>query len=134
MSLELIKWTHDLATGIDWQDKDHRALLNYLLKLHQAIEERKAGREVVKTLDFLDQFVKIHFSREEKYMQDFAYPEIKRHKKEHKYFINRLNKLRGMITHTRKLILAVRLHQDLSSWVVNHIKVSDKKLGRFLQS
>jgi hemerythrin-like metal-binding protein len=134
MELPFIEWSQELATGIDWQDKQHQTLLSSFLKLHQAIKGRKSRKQVANTLEFLEKYVEIHFSREEKHMQQTGYPDLKRHLKEHTYFINRLTKLRAMTTDTKKLVLGIRLHKDLYTWIINHIKVSDKKLAEHLRT
>ncbi|MDH5525035.1 MAG: bacteriohemerythrin [Desulfobulbaceae bacterium] len=132
MDLPFIEWSPELATGIDWQDKQHQALLSSFFKLHQAIEGRKSRKQVANTLEFLEKYVEIHFAEEEKQMRQSGYPDLERHVKEHSYFTNRLDKLRAMTTDTKKLLLGIRLHQDLYTWIINHIKVSDKKLAEHL--
>lgn len=134
MELPVIEWSQDLATGIDWQDKQHQTLLSSFFKLHQALEGRKSRKQVVNTLEFLEKYVEIHFSQEEKQMHKTDYPDVERHIKEHTSFTNRLNKLRAMTTDTQKMVLGIRLHRDLHTWIINHIKVSDRKLAEHLLS
>ena len=134
MELPFIEWSQELATGIDWQDKQHQTLLSSFLKLHQAIKERKSRKQVANTLEFLEKYVEIHFSQEEKHMRQTSYPDLERHLKEHTYFINRINKLCAMTTDSKKRVLGIRLHKDLYTWIFNHIKVSDKKLAEHLRT
>ena len=133
MAVTLVDWSRELETGLAWQDEQHRELFDRLVALHKAIEQRQSREIVSQTLDFLDDYVEIHFGQEEELMQRFSYPELKQHLVEHEEFRAMLVMLHRFMTRTRKLVLAAKIRTELNQWFLKHIRTTDKRLGAFLQ-
>jgi len=82
----LLQWDKSLNIGIKGIDHQHQKLLEKLNAFLDSITLGKGVDEVSSTIKFLELYVKIHFSTEEKYMEKYSYPGLESHKKLHHYF------------------------------------------------
>ena len=71
-----------------------------------------------------------HFKTEEKYFDQFGYPETDSHKQEHSDFVKKVGEFKDDFE-TGKLGLSIPVMNFLSDWLRTHIKGSDKKYGPF---
>ncbi|MER2510907.1 MAG: bacteriohemerythrin [Nitrosomonas ureae] len=120
--MSLINWTHDLDTGIEWIDAQHKQIVNYINDLDdvkQAGEKAKVGE----VMDGLIQYTVNHFSEEEKMMERAGYNLIDAHKGIHKRFIEKVNNIHNrykMGNETTEELLNL-----LETWLFTHIRVND---------
>ncbi|MBF0333635.1 MAG: hemerythrin family protein [Alphaproteobacteria bacterium] len=114
-----------MATGHPEIDEDHKRLLLLLQELQSAHEDKKP--EIVgDALRRLEEYTRVHFSREEKMMTTFNYPDIARHKREHAAFITKLSVVKGNIgDHIADL---ERIVTFLFDWLVKHINTVDRAM------
>ncbi len=56
----------------------------------------------------------------------YAYPESEQHKVEHSKFIKKLNSLKSNFN-KGKITISLEILNFLKDWLLNHIKISDKK-------
>ncbi|KJU81990.1 hemerythrin-like, metal-binding domain protein [Candidatus Magnetobacterium bavaricum] len=111
----------------------HIELMDKLCILHESISENREINQIEDTFGFLDHYTKSHFAIEERYMADHKYPQYQLHKQQHEKFINDLTILKTDFS-TRNKLASFALCFDLNTWFVDHINVSDKKLGEFLKN
>lgn len=132
MTKKIIDWSDELATGIVWQDFQHAELIAHINRLQQAIISRKAQAELWRMLEFLENYTENHFGMEERYMEVVRDPTLREHARAHQQFRNNLSELREFDGAGAQLT-AASLCYDLYEWVANHIRTTDKALGRLLQ-
>ena len=89
----MFEWTERWSVGVDTIDAQHRELFAAINSLLRE-EEKPAARDVVKVLDYLEDYVNNHFGLEEIYMHRLSYPGFPFHKGEHVAFINDFYDLR----------------------------------------
>lgn len=130
-----MKWTPDLATGFADIDNQHKELIIRLNALFAAMSKGAGKVEVAKTIDFLGDYVVIHFANEEKYMVQHNYPEASLHKVEHKKLLADFTKFKKEFEEKgASATLVVHTQKFLTDWLINHIKKVDTKLGAFLKT
>jgi hemerythrin len=84
----------------------------------------------IKTLRKAVEYAQIHFSTEEKYMQQVNYPDFDAHKKEHEAFVSEVVKqLKSFEENRNDPVVLVGFLKD---WLFTHIAVSDKKYSPYL--
>ncbi|MHC4648653.1 MAG: bacteriohemerythrin [Planctomycetota bacterium] len=128
-----IKWDDSLSVGIDLIDEQHKMLIQRLCDLSRAIEMTQGPAEIARTLDFMIDYTDFHFSTEEKHMTEYNYPGFNEQKAQHDQF-------KGLLKHlvedfeeegaTRALATSINVF--LANWLVNHIKGTDVRFGKFL--
>jgi hemerythrin len=110
-------WNEDLATGIEKVDNQHKEIFKQLNLL----------------LDAMDKGT--HFSEEENYMVEHSYEGFHAQRAEHSQFIHDFYRLKKELLQCgTTLHLVVKTEQTLGNWLMNHIKVEDKKMALALKN
>lgn len=129
-----IQWTNNLSVGIEKIDAQHKELFNTINNLLDAMSQGKGKEEVGKVFDFLEDYIRGHFTTEEKYMTQFDYPDYSHHVKQHIEFIKKFNDLKTIFkTATAGINVVISTSSLLGDWWRNHINNVDKDLGIFLK-
>lgn len=119
-----IEWSQELTSDVVWIDNQHKKLIERINKLAGAILRGKGGAEVGTTLNFLEEYVKYHFSTEDKYMLQSNFPDYVSHKEQHTNFMKDIVNFKeryikeGVTSH-----LVDHVQTELADWYLNHIKV-----------
>ncbi|MDQ5987662.1 MAG: Bacteriohemerythrin [Syntrophus sp. SKADARSKE-3] len=128
--MSLIKWSSDLSVNVVEIDRQHQALVGMINELNDAMSDKKATDVLGKIIDNLINYAANHFAQEERYFDQFKYPDTARHKAEHREFVKKVNDFHESFK-KGKLFLSVGVMNFLRDWLVNHIKGTDKKYSRF---
>lgn len=129
-----LTWKKNMETGIDWQDAQHKELFERINRLLEAMAQSKGKEEILNLVNFLDSYVVIHFSAEEKVMRSHHYREFSSHIEEHNKFKKDLAGIKQEIENGVKLVSIIKTQQKTVDWLIHHIGRSDKKLGDFIKS
>jgi hemerythrin len=130
-----LQWTREFSVGVDEIDSHHKELFNRINNLDSAMKQGRAKEEVIRLIEFLDEYAIIHFGTEEKYMTDHGYPGYALHKSKHDWFKKEFADIRAKLDAggvTPDLI--VLSNNLLITWFSNHIRTIDMLLGSFLKS
>ncbi|ABZ84510.1 hemerythrin family protein [Heliomicrobium modesticaldum Ice1] len=128
-----VEWTDELSIGIGIIDDQHMKLVERVNAFVDAVECRD-DRKIEETVNYLIGYTIQHFGAEELIMLRNGYDDFKKHREEHNWFIK-------MVYDVNKELLDKGLSQErldqvrelLVSWIVNHIKVSDKRIGEVIR-
>jgi hemerythrin len=130
-----VQWTPDLAVGHELIDQQHQELFRRFGELLDACSQQKGQEKVIELLDFLDRYIKTHFSAEEALMVRYAYPDYPEHKEQHNYFVRKIDKLReDLQTAGPSASLVVSTNKTVLRWLIEHIRRTDSQLGSFLKT
>ena len=130
-----MQWTMDLATGVAEIDNQHKEIFNRFDRLFDACSEGKGKEEVLRLLLFLQEYVKEHFSAEERLQLRSAYPEYAEHKAQHAGFNAEVERLaREFAAEGATLPLVIKTNKTLSSWLLQHISRTDMAFAEYLRS
>ncbi|MBF0352203.1 MAG: hemerythrin family protein, partial [SAR324 cluster bacterium] len=130
-----IEWTKDLEVGVVMIDQQHQELFRRVNKLMRAIQIEDSTETVPEMLDFLEEYVIIHFHAEEKLMMDTGYPHYYRHKQEHTQFIKVFRQLTELYENKQKgLFFLFHLQNHVIEWLVYHVAGEDRTLGRWYKN
>jgi hemerythrin len=128
-------WNDNLASGSSEIDTQHKELFKRIESLLAAFDKKDSGREeVAKIIQYLSDYVVFHFGNEENYMAKYAYSSTSAHKAQHEQFVKNFLKLKDRILMEGiNGQLAEETKELCVSWLINHIKYSDRALGLFLK-
>lgn len=130
--MAFIDWSDkDFSVGIVEIDDQHKQLVNLINELHSSMMARKAKEILGEVIDELIEYTAYHFSTEEKYFDQYGYEETDAHKKIHKDFVNEVLKFQKDVQ-SNKLFVSSKILNFLKNWLLNHIKVTDKKYMAFM--
>ncbi len=129
-----LTWTPDLSVGIEAIDKQHKELFKRVNDLLAASSQGKGKDEIGNVVKFLESYVVFHFSAEERYMAQHAYPALAAHKQEHAKFLKDFATLKGELqVQGVSAAMVVRMHTWLGDWLKNHIGKVDKAIGAYMK-
>jgi hemerythrin len=129
-----ISWREELSLGVDQIDNQHKELLARFDMLLTACKQGKGGEEVLYLLNFLDEYVVVHFGDEEKLQKQSRFPDYESHRLEHQSFIDKLADLKKRIADEGVQIdLVLDTNKLLLDWLIRHISIRDKAVGKHLR-
>jgi hemerythrin len=131
------EWSEDLSIGIEPIDSQHKELFRRIAALRAGLRSGQGRSALLETLDFLAEYVDVHFSSEEKYMQRYDYPNTFTHRQAHEKFIREIadyKKEMKSLDAANEItsFLGIAVERRLADWLKDHIGVMDKKLGTYL--
>jgi hemerythrin len=129
----IVEWDSRYTIGIPIIDTQHKKLIDMANRLYMACRGGDAAakaffREIVhEAVDY----VRFHFSTEEKILERISYPDIAPHKKQHEDFVKEIIRQVQSFEEGKKFVpnLFVRYLRD---WVLTHIAVSDRQYSDYL--
>jgi len=139
---EKFVWTPKMSVYETKIDNQHKKLLDKFNELVKKISFGGNINIIRGVIDFLEKYVKEHFSYEEKYMEKHKYPDLEKHKKIHIWFVEFLIKFKQEFESIYKSKtpssgdikkLSEKAKKFLGEWLVNHIMVEDHKYYEYIQ-
>ena len=128
----LVEWTPDLPTGIELIDSQHKMLCIYINALHRASLEGNQAT-IMDLVGCLKAYAATHFSTEEQYFCHSDYPEKDKHVKIHQHFVSQVDDIEKRLA-SGKSKADSELLQFLKDWLLNHIKVTDQRYVKYVQT
>jgi hemerythrin len=130
-----VVWDERYTTGIQLFDDQHRELIGFTDELFRSCQagDVQASAAFKKTAHAAVDYVKRHFSAEEKMFENIGYPLAAEHKKQHESFIKRV--LEGVQQFEGgKTFVPLAFARFLREWILTHIAVHDKQYAEFIQN
>jgi hemerythrin len=128
-----LEWTAALVTGIDEIDEQHQELFRCVARVRGAASADDRT-EIDRTLAFLREYVDFHFQAEERFMAAQRFPDLPRHREEHRSMMEAVLEIEA--DHHRQGSGAdslARVERFLSDWLRTHIGVTDVAMARFVR-
>jgi hemerythrin len=129
-----LQWKPSLAVGDERIDAQHQELFRRAERLITALRGNDRS-EVEQMVGFLADYVNEHFSAEERLMTEAGYPELAAHRTAHEKFKNEYAALMADF-HEKgpTALVAITLHNWLSSWLKKHLTGADLEMARWLRA
>lgn len=124
-----IEFNENMATGVKEIDEQHQLLIRLINFLRDSIDSNKGEKVIRATIERMGFYASYHFKTEENLMDEYQYPDSSEEISEHKMFINKTN---TWLENENCSDLEVL--DFLRDWLHNHILITDKKLGAYLNS
>jgi len=121
---ELI-WNEGMSVGIDAIDDDHKQIIAILAKLTSAHGEQISNQAIEDIFSELEQYVLLHFTREEALLEKIGYKNLIDHKASHQKFVEQLPALKHQWITEDNLACSERISTFLHHWIVGHILEED---------
>ncbi|MCE1226477.1 MAG: bacteriohemerythrin [Geobacteraceae bacterium] len=130
-----ISWRTELEIGITEIDEQHKHLVESFNVFLRACRDGKGSSELLRLMEFLDEYVIKHFNAEEKLQVKLAYPDHESHRLQHLGFIKRIQELKNQLMPEvpPEINQVISTNSMLLDWLVKHISGSDKQFGRYLE-
>jgi hemerythrin len=135
MGDHFVVWDERYTTGIQLLDDQHKELIRFTDELFSncSAGDVRANEAFKKTAHAAVEYVKKHFSAEEKIFENIKYPLAAEHKKQHGAFVKRV------LEDVQKFedggnFVPLAFARFLREWILTHIAVHDKQYADFIQN
>ena len=132
---DFMEWDNQLTLGIPLIDRQHKRLLqltnNLYLTYLQNNETTKP--DLIESAREIVDYLRYHFTNEEKLMFLFDFPDYSEHKREHESSITEI------MSHIQKFssgsyLVPYRFVRFFREWIFSHIDMFDRKVAKFVLS
>jgi hemerythrin len=130
--MDLINWNDTYLVGIQPIDNQHQKLVEIINKVAKSIKLGNS-KESIQLIHELVSFIKTHFKFEEELMAKYNYNDYEHHRYEHEKLNDEIKVFYDDLQNGFQ-VLNSEIMYFLRNWLMDHILVKDKKLGKFLQS
>jgi hemerythrin len=130
----MIKWTPDLAVGIEEIDAQHQELFRRAERFLEGLAQ-PSRQDVGILLSYLRLYCVTHFGAEESWMRQVSYGGYDKHKAEHDGFIEKILELSR--EHERRGGPGLdpnKVGTWLARWLQEHVQGTDKAFAAFVLS
>ncbi len=127
--MPLIDWDDSYSVSVAEIDGQHKQLVAMINQLHQAMLTGQNKQALSGIISGLASYAGTHFALEEKYFEKFNYLGSAMHKFEHQNFVKKVKEFQTQFD-SGKAMLSLEVMDFLKNWLLNHIKVQDKKYSK----
>ena len=130
-----IAWDESLSTGHRAIDVQHKYLIDIINELAVAIEKGEGAMAVKTILNLLRFYTEWHFEREELCMERYNCPVAETNKRAHGHFLETFSRFESEYRQSGgSEDIAMGMYQELTDWLVRHIKGVDGNLADCVHS
>jgi hemerythrin-like metal-binding protein len=123
-----LEWDQNYSVGLNEIDEQHKKFISLINSLYDAMSVGQSKAVLDDLIRQLSEYAIYHFHLEEKYMQDFNYPEFEEHKKLHESFTQKIEQFKNEY-YSGKLLLSVEIITYMKDWLLHHILIADYKFS-----
>lgn len=124
----IIEWTAELVSGNKKIDNQHKALFEKTNKLYEAVDNGEEDA-ITNILEFLEEYVRVHFRDEEKFMKKARYQGLAEHKNIHtKFTIEVAKRIRDYKNLGYDVDTIRSTQKFISQWLYNHVLKVDLEM------
>jgi len=129
--MAIMIWNETYSVGVKELDEQHKILIQMINEMHYAMNNDSGQEAISATVEKMFDYMEVHFSTEERYLQQFNYLGLATHQKAHEEFRSKARDLRERVN-AGEFVLSFEIVQFLSDWLQNHILVTDMKYTSLL--
>jgi len=124
-----IKWDQTFSVHNKTIDTHHKHIVHMVNTLEAALHRKTEQTVIPKILSELADYIQYHFSYEEQMFLVTKYPDKEEHLKQHTEFQRYLKRIQT----NENAVTGEALLKFLTSWLLNHILQTDKRMVPFLK-
>jgi hemerythrin len=124
------EWKDEYSVGVEEINTQHKKIIGLINDLDAAVHAGNTKEDLDKIINDLNDYAKFHLATEEKYFDEFNYPDKEEHKKRHDTYVIKVTDFDDKIKKLDEngaIKLAFEMIDFLEDWWVNHILYEDKK-------
>ncbi|MDR2376020.1 MAG: hemerythrin family protein [Treponema sp.] len=131
----LVKWDDKYSVGIPLIDEQHKELIRLTNELYQGClaGDATAYDFFFNTIRKAMNYVKYHFSAEEKILENIKYPYLAEHKKQHEDFVLKMVEDVKSFQKGKKFV-PNNFVRFLKEWILSHIAIVDTQYAKYIIS
>ncbi|MFH1155224.1 MAG: hemerythrin family protein [Pseudomonadota bacterium] len=128
----IVDWNEKFSVDIPEIDELQKKMFKLLHVLLEMKDNKSDAKDCSNMIAEINEYSRYYFSKEEEYLRNCAYPEIKEHAREHRHFIKSTISLRRQVVDDKNTLSSESIVQ-LMTWLENHILNSDLMYVPFMR-
>jgi len=130
--IEKVDWDPKYSVGIEEIDNHQKKMFELFNQLIEMKKSKVDTKECVNMISVINEYSKLYFSTEEKYLRQKGYPEFGDHSRAHRQFTKSSISLRREIAEDIGN-LTYDVITEFREWLINHIVTMDALYVPFLR-
>jgi len=130
--IEKIEWEPKYSVDIEEIDAHQKKMFELFNQLIDMKRSKTESKECINMISVINEYSKLYFSTEEKYLKKKGYPDFGAHSKIHRKFTKCSISLRREISEDIEN-LTDDVIRELRDWLINHILTLDSRYKPFLR-
>ena len=131
MRKSFVVWEDRFCIGVETVDNQHKGLFAMTNDLHEACMGTGATERFKDVLQKTVSYIGVHFSTEEKIMQETKDPNYEEHQHQHDFFVKKVIEEAARLEEGGTDAPEIFMN-FLRDWISNHVTVTDKKIGQHI--
>lgn len=132
--MEFIAWRDAYNLGDNLIDAHHRTFFEMARDLVEMNQTNVQKLDVSEVLQFLTEYIAMHFNAEEQLMENIGYTQLAEHKVVHEAFTQRVVELTQQLQQDPSSITLKDLLSVAQKWFLEHILDEDMKIRDWIKS
>ena len=132
MVLKKMEWNPKYSVDIKEIDMHQKKMFELFNRLIDIKESKSDAKAYINMISEINDYSKLYFGTEEKYLKKEGYPDFTSHSKAHRQFIKSFISLRREISEDIEN-LSDDVINELINWLINHIVTFDSCYVPFLR-
>lgn len=130
--MQTLVWDSKFSVHVDEMDRQHQVWFQCINDLIEAISSQQGVSALDRVFPEVIRYTEYHFQEEEGFLEKSGYPDLERHRLEHRRFEERMRELyRAYKEEDAPISLAVL--EQLVNWLKDHILGTDMRYGEFVK-
>ena len=129
--MAVLTWNHACPVGVRAMDDQHGILMDTMNELRLAVVRGLGREQVGEVLDRLIEFTRMHFSSEERLMEQYLFPGRAEHRAEHQHILAQILQSSHRVQHGEQMQMRPLLC-FLREAYAEHIEGMDREYGPWL--
>jgi hemerythrin len=126
-----LTWNHACTIGVTAMDDQHAVLMDTLNDLRLALVQGSSREQISEGLHRLVDFTRLHFSSEERLLEQSGYPDLIEHRRAHQRLLSQIE-VAARSTQVNNELHARSLLVFLRDWYMGHVENLDSQYGTWL--
>lgn len=124
--ISTFKWDEKYSVEHSLIDGQHKELFRLIADFYDKIYHKSNQEVISEVIKRLEDYVVLHFSSEEKLMEEANYDKLEEHKKLHREFMEKVSDFRKRHNEGR-LLLSLEVSNFIKDWITKHIMETDQQ-------
>jgi hemerythrin len=130
--MSVIVWKPEFSVNIKVIDDQHKALIDTINTLYDAMSEGRGGTVLSQIFNNLAEYTSDHFATEENIMVRFSYPDYEEHASEHSICAAKVSEFKRRYD-KGEYSMSIELVTFLVNWLHKHLLEMDQKYKAFFK-
>jgi hemerythrin len=132
--MPLILWTDHMSVGVKLLDNDHKKLVLLVNNLSDGVVAGQARQELESNFGKLVEFTRLHFSNEERLLEETGYSGTAAHRQEHNRLLDQLMELQARFLSGAEEAKDQDVMNRLRAWLFKHTQGADQDFVSHLKA